>query len=193
MAAHSHSVLWTQQAASCGWNSTCSLDIPAQVTEEFSLHSSQSAKLLRIKRIFVPEDLQWIFPWNSLAHTTYRLLFCCLGTKSCTTLCNPMNCSTPGSFVLHYLAEFAEIHIHWVGDAIYLILCHPLLLLQSIFPSIGVFSNQSVPHIKWPKYWSFNFSISPSSGYSGLISFRIDWVDLLAVQGTLKSLLQHHN
>ena len=75
----------------------------------------------------------------------------------------------------------------------HLILCHPLLLLPSIFPSIRVFSNESVLRIKWPKYWSFNFSISPSNEYSGLISFRIDWLDLLAVQGTLKSLLQHHS
>ena len=72
-------------------------------------------------------------------------------------------------------------------------LCHPLLLLPSIFPSIRVFSNESVLHIKWPKYWSFSFSISPCSEYSGLISFRMDWLDLLAVQGTLKSLLQHHS
>ena len=75
----------------------------------------------------------------------------------------------------------------------HLILCHPLLLLPSIFPSIGVFSNESVLHIRWPKYWSFSFSISLSKEYSGLISFRIDWLDLLAVQGTLKSLLQHHS
>ena len=75
----------------------------------------------------------------------------------------------------------------------HLILCHPLLLLPSIFPSIRVFSNESVLHIGWPKYWSFSFSISPSNKYSGLISFRIDWLDLLAVQGTLKSLLQHHS
>ena len=74
----------------------------------------------------------------------------------------------------------------------HLILCHPLLLLPLIVPSIGVFSNESVLHIRWPKYWSFSFSISPSNDYSGLISFRIDWFDLLAVQGTLKSLLQHH-
>ena len=74
----------------------------------------------------------------------------------------------------------------------YLILCHPLLLLHSIFPSIRVFSNKSVLHIRWPKYWNFSFSISPSNEYSGLISFRMDWLDLLAVQGTLKSLLQHH-
>ena len=75
----------------------------------------------------------------------------------------------------------------------HLILCCPLLLLPSIFPSIRVFSNESVLHIRWPKYWSFSFSISPSNEYSGLISFRIDWFDLLAVQGTLKSLLQHHS
>ena len=74
----------------------------------------------------------------------------------------------------------------------HLILCHPLLLLPSIFPSIRVFSNESVLHIRWSKYWSFSFSISPSNGYSGLISFRMDWLELLAVQGTLKSLLQHH-
>ena len=75
----------------------------------------------------------------------------------------------------------------------HLILCHPLLLLPSTFPSIRVFSNESALPIRWPKYWSFSFSISPSSEYSGLISFRMDWLDLLAVQGTLKSLLQHHS
>ena len=75
----------------------------------------------------------------------------------------------------------------------HLILCHPLLLLPSIFPGIRVFSNESALHIRWPKYWSFSFSISPSSEYSGLISFRMDWLDLFEVQGTLKSLLQHHS
>ena len=75
----------------------------------------------------------------------------------------------------------------------HLIFCHPLLLLPSIFPSIRVFSNESVLHIRWPKYWSFSFNISPSNEYSGLISFRMDWLDLLAVQGTLKSLLQHYS
>ena len=75
----------------------------------------------------------------------------------------------------------------------YLILCHPLLLLPSIFPSIRVFSNESALHIRWPKYWSFSFNTSPSNEYSGLISFRIDWLDLLAVEGTLKSLFQHHS
>ena len=81
--------------------------------------------------------------------------------------------------------------IEWVMPSSHLILCHPLLLLPSIFPSIRVFSNRSALHIRWPKYWSFSFSISPSNDYSRLISFRIDWFDLLAVQGTLKSLLHH--
>ena len=90
--------------------------------------------------------------------------------------------------------EFLKLTlIKSVMPSICLILCRPLLLLPSIFPSIRVFSYESVLHIRWPKYWSFSFSISPSSGYSGLISFRIDWFDLLTVQGTLKSLLQHHN
>ena len=83
--------------------------------------------------------------------------------------------------------------IESVMPSSHLILCRPLLLLPSIFPSIRVFSNESVLHIRWPKYWSFSFSISPSNEYSGLISFRMDWLDLLAVQGTLKSLLQHHS
>ena len=105
-----------------------------------------------------------------------------------------MNCSMPGFPVLQCLWKFAHAHVHWVGDAIqYLILCHPLLLLPSIFPSIRVFSNELTLPIRWPKYWSFSFTISPSSEYSGLISFRIDWFDLLAVQGILESLLQHHS
>ena len=107
--------------------------------------------------------------------------------------CNPMDCSTPGSPVHHQLLEPAQTHVHWVGDAIqYLILCRPLLL-PLIFPSIRVFSSESVLRVRWTKYWSFSFSISPSNEYSGLISFRIDWLDLLADQGTLKSLFQHHS
>ena len=108
--------------------------------------------------------------------------------QSCPTLCNPMDCSTPGFLVHHQLPEFTQTHVHQVSDAIQPF--HPLSSPSpppSIFPSIGVFSNESVLHIR-----SFSFSISPSSEYSGLISFRMDWVDLLAVQGTLKSLLQHH-
>ena len=109
-------------------------------------------------------------------------------------LCDPMNHSTLGLPVHHQLPEIFQTHVHWVSDAIQpSILCCPLLLPLSVFPSIRAFSNESVLCIRWPKYWSFNFSVSPSNEYSGLISFRIDWLDLLAVQGTLKSLLQHHS
>ena len=101
-----------------------------------------------------------------------------------------MDCSVPGLPVHHKLLEPTQTHVHCVSDAIqHLILCHPLLFLPSIFPSIRVFSNESVLLIRWPMYWSFSFSISPSNEYSGLIFFRVDWLDLLAVQGTLKSLL----
>ena len=114
-------------------------------------------------------------------------------TQSCPTLCDPMNCSTPGLPVHHHLLEFTQTEsIESVMPSSHLILCRSLLLLPSIFPSLRVFSNESVLHIKWPKYCSFSFSISPSNEYSGLISFRIDWFVLFVVQGTLKSLLQHH-
>ena len=103
-----------------------------------------------------------------------------------------MDCSTPGFPVLHLLLGFAQTHVNWVSDASnHLIICLPLLLPPSIFPGIMVFSSESVLHFRWPKYWSFSFSISPSNEYSGLISFRIDWFYLLAVQGTLKSLHKH--
>ena len=105
-----------------------------------------------------------------------------------------MNCSMPGFPVLHYLSEFAPIQsTESVMPSNHLILCCPLLFPPSIFPSIRVFSKESVLCIRWPKNWSFCLSISCSNEYSGLISFRIDWLDLLAVQGTLKSLLQHHS
>ena len=105
-----------------------------------------------------------------------------------------MGCSTPGFPVHHQLPEPTQTQfIKLVMPSNHLILCCPLLLLPSIFPSIRVFSNESVIHIRWPKYWSFSFNISPSSECSVLISFRMDWLDLLAIQGTLKSLLQHHS
>ena len=105
-----------------------------------------------------------------------------------------MNCSTPGLPVHHQLPEFTQTHVHRVSDAIQpFILCRPLLLLPTIPPSIRVFSNESTLPMRWPKYWSFSFSIIPSKKIPGLISFRIDWLDLLAVQGTLKSLLQCHS
>ena len=105
-----------------------------------------------------------------------------------------MNCSNPGFPVLHYLSEFAQIHLHWVSEAISP--SHPLpppSLLPSIFPIIRVFSHELVLSVRWPKYWRFSFSISPSNECSGLISIRIDSFDLFAIQGTLKSLFQHHN
>ena len=114
-------------------------------------------------------------------------------TQSCPTLCNPMNRSMQGLPVHHQLLEFIQTHVHRIGDAIHLILCRPLLLLPPISPIIRVFSNESTLHMRWPKYWSFSFSISPSNEHPGLISFRMDWLDLLAVQRTFKSLLQHHS
>ena len=105
----------------------------------------------------------------------------------CPTLCGPMNRSTPGLPVHHQLREFTQTHVHEsVMPSNHLILCHPFLLLPSIFPSIRVYSNESALHVRWPKYWSFSFNISPTNEHSGLISFRMDWLDLLAVQGTLK-------
>ena len=105
-----------------------------------------------------------------------------------------MNCSTPGLPVHHKLPEFTQTHVHQsVMPSSHLILYCPLLLLPPIPPSIRVFSNESALHMRWPKYWSFNFSITPSKEHLGLISFRKDWLDLLAVQGTLKSLLQQHS
>ena len=113
--------------------------------------------------------------------------------QSYPTLCDPMNCSTPGLPVHQQLPESTQTHFHLVSDAIQpSILCHPLLLLPSIFPSIRVFSSESALRIRWPKDWSFSFNISPDE-HSVPISFRMDWLDLLAVQGTLKSLLQHNS
>ena len=112
----------------------------------------------------------------------------------CPTSYNPMDCSTLGFPVHQQLPELAQLmSIELVMLPNHFVLYHPLLLLPSIFPSIRVFSKESTLRIRWPKYWSFSFSISPSNEYSGLISFRIDWFDLLAIQGTLKSSLQHHS
>ena len=113
---------------------------------------------------------------------------------SCVRLCDPTNCSTSGFPVLHYVPGFAQTQVHWVNDAIQL--SHPLSPPST--PALNLsqhqgFSNELALCTRWPKYWSFSFSINPSNEYSGLISFRINWFDLLAVQGTLKSLLQHHN
>ena len=115
-------------------------------------------------------------------------------TQSCLTLCSPQTTAHQASlFITNSWSLLKLMSIVSVMPSNCLILCHPLLLLPSIFPSIRAFSNESVLHFRWPKYWSFSFSISPSNEYSGLISFMMGWLDLLAVQGTLKSLLQHHS
>ena len=112
-------------------------------------------------------------------------------TQACPTLCDPMNLSSPGLPVHHQLPESTQTMSVMPSNC--LILCRPLLLLPPIPPSIRVFSNQSTLRMRCPKYWSFSFSISPSNEHPGLLSFRMDWLDLLAVQGTLKSLPQHHS
>ena len=117
----------------------------------------------------------------------------------CLTLCDPMDCSTPGFPIHHQTSPSSSrslpklVSIESAMPSNHLILYHPLLLPPSIFPNIRVFSNESALRIRWPKYWSFSFNISPSNEYSGMISFRKDWLDLPAVQGILKNLLQHHN
>ena len=137
---------------------------------EVLAETENSAKLGRGAILYVVEQL----------HSTSEPQFhfcCCSVTWWCPTVCDPMDCSTPGFPVHHHLLELAQIHAH----------C-PLHLLSSVFPSIRVFSNESVLCIRWPKYWNFSFSISPSNEYSGLISFRIDWFDLLAVQGVFSNI-----
>ena len=130
---------------------------------------------------------------NMVSLHTYSVQFSSVA-QSCPTLCDPINCSTPGLPVHLELPEFTQIHVHWVSDAIQP--SHPLSSpspLPSIFPCIRVLFKESALCIRWPKDWSFSFNITPSNEHPGLISFRMDWLDLLAVQGTLKSLLQHHS
>ena len=112
--------------------------------------------------------------------------------QSCPTLCDPMKYSQVSLSIINSRSPPKPMFIESVMPSSHLILCHPLLLLPSIFPRIKVFSKESDLHIRWPKYWSFSFNISPLNEHPGLISFRMDWLDLLAVQGTLKS-LQHHS
>ena len=119
---------------------------------------------------------------------------CCSVTQSCLTLCDPMDCSSPGFPVHHELwSLFKLVSIELVMPSNYPILCHPLLLLPSNFSRTRIFSNELALRIRQPNYWKFSFTICPSNEYLGLISFRTDWFDLLAVQGTLKSLLQDHS
>jgi len=140
-----------------------------------------------IETLFFPKLLITCFFWLLLKYCCC----CCSITKSCLTLCDPMDCSTPGFPILRYLPEFVQfMNIESVIPSNHLILCRPLLLCLPIFPSIRVFFSELALRMEWRKYW--RFSISPSNAYSELISFRIDLFGL-AVQGTLKSLLQHHS
>ena len=159
----------------------------------FSSHISIQ-KCLMWSLILQPEILnennkQNLFPIECISSVQFNSV-----TQSCLALCDPRDCSMPGLPVHHQLPEFTQTHVHWVSDAIQP--SHPLSSPSPPtfnLPQHQVFSNESALHIRWPKYWSFSFSISSSNEYSGLISFRMDWLNLLAVQGTLTSLLQHRS
>ena len=147
-------------------------------------------------------DTPWLFPYPnpSASHclkqagTHVTSIQFSSVAQSCPTLCDLMDYSAQGSQSITNSRSLLKLmSIQWTMPSNHLILCRPIIFLPSIFPSIRVFSNESVLRIRWPKYWSFSFSISPSNEYSGLISIKIDWLDLLAVQGTLKNLLQHHS
>ena len=132
---------------------------------------------------------EWLYNSRENSRLVWVICCCCSVSKSCLILCNPMNSKMPGFPVLQYLCEFAETHAYWSSDAIqpsHSLLS--LLLLPSTFPNIRVFSNESTLCIRWPKYWSFSFSTSPSNEYSRLIFFKNDWFEILVVQGTLESL-----
>jgi len=145
------------------------------------------------KQPICPSTDEWIKKLQCIYTMDYSVQFSSVA-QSCLTLCDPMNCSTPGLPVHHQLPEFTQhTSIRSVMPSSHLILCRPLFLLPPIPPSTRLFSSESTLCIRWPKYWSFSFSIIPSKEHPGPISFRMDWLDLLAVYGTLKSLLQHHN
>ena len=151
----------------------------------FYLHSSSVMPCYSVSH-FLDEKIESVSS-ASCTHSAIPIQFSSV-TQSRLTLCDPMNHSTPGLHVHHQLPESTQTHVHWVGDAIQP--SHPLLSPSPpalIFPSIRVFSNESALRIRWPKYWSFSFNISLSNEHPGLISFRMDWLDLLAIHGTLKS------
>ena len=146
-------------------------------TRPWSFHEGLGKALLL-------EDNTWVNRKNEFSSVA----------QSCLTLCKPWTAACQASLSITNSRSSPKLmSIELAMPSNHLILCHPLLLLPSIFPSIRVFSNESALHIRWPKYWSFSFNISPTSERLGLIFFRMDWLDLLAVQGTLKSLLQHHS
>ena len=151
-----------------------------------------SFKLLRV--VSYSLNYMCLFLWKYLLFSELLVWLFSSVAQLCPTFSDPMNRSTPGLSVHRQLRSlFKLMSIKSVMPSSHLILCCPLLLLPPIPPSISVFSNESTRHIRWPKYWSFSFSISPSNEHPGLSSFRMDWLDVLAVQGTLKSLLQHHS
>ena len=167
---------------------TVALTVWTFVSKVMSLHFNSLSGLVIA---FLPRSKCLLISWLQSAST---VIFSQFSHSVVSNSCDPMDCSTPAFPVHHQLLEPLKLmSIMSVMPSNHLILCHPLLLPSSVFSSIRVFSNESVLHIRWPKYWSFSFRISLSSEYSGLISFRIDWLDLLIVQGTLKSLLQHHS
>ena len=167
--------------------------------------TSSSPSALNLSQDHSP--FQWVSYWHQLAKLLKLSVDSSNGAallqqsvqlssvaQSCPNLCDPMNCSKSGLPVHHHSRSSLKLSsIESVMPSIHLIPCHPLLLLPPIPPSIRVFSNESTLRTRWPKYWSFSFSIIPSKEHPGLIIFRMDWLDLLAVQGTLKNLLQHHS
>ena len=201
---HNGILLSYKKIKECTWVSSDEEDEPGAYYREWSKSERERQTLYINTYIWdLERQYQWFYVQGS-KHRCKEQTFGLNGRRfssvqfssvaqSCPTLYNPMNCSTPGLPVHQQLPESTQTHVHWVSNAIQP--SHPLcpLLLPSIFPSIRVFFNESALRIRWPKYWNFSFSISPSNGYSGLISFRMDWLDPLAVQGTLKSLLQHHS
>ena len=147
-----------------------------------------------LNRHLCKEDVKMANKQMKKCPTSLIIQFSSVAQSYLTHASNPMNHSTPGLPVHHQLPDSPKLmSIESVMPSSHLILCHSLLLLPPIPPSIRVFSNESTIRMRWPKYWSFSFSISPSNEHPGLIFFRMDWLDLLAVQGTLKSLLQHHS
>jgi len=167
-----------------------------------SVHGIFQARILEWVAISFSRGSSWSWDQTWVSHIAARFFIIWATSsvqfssvaQSCPTLCDPMNCSTSGLPAHHQLPESTQpTSIELVIPSSHLVLCRPLLLLPPIPPSIRFFSNESTLCMRWPKYWSFSFSIIPSKEHPGLISFRMDWLDLLAVQGTLKSLLQHHS
>ena len=175
------------------WFCVCVCVYAAVISTTFNFPESNFVDLNLVKKIFFSCQFLINSNVNKWSFKNYTVQFISVA-QLCPTLCDSMNCSMPGSLsITNSWSSPKPMSIESVMPSNYLILCHPLLFLPSIFPSIRVFSNESALRIRWPKYWSFSFSISPFNEYLGLISFRMDWLDLLAVQGTLKSLLQHHS